>query len=52
MAITNYICEQCDHYTVCGDRKKAIDKFSDEAKTPLGINITLDRCSNYKEVEE
>ena len=52
MAINNYICTQCNHVQVCGDIKKAIDKFSDEAKTNLGVNITVESCANFEEVEE
>ena len=51
MAINNYICTQCNHCQVCGDIKKAIDKFSDEAKSNLGVDITVNKCSNFEQVE-
>lgn len=51
MAITNYICEQCNHYQVCGNIKKAIDRFSDEAKNNLGVDITVNSCSNFEQAE-
>lgn len=52
MAINNYICDNCNHYLVCGDCKKSIDKFSDEAKNNLGVDITIDRCSNFEKAKQ
>jgi len=49
--INNNICETCDKVAVC----KIYDllyKFSDEAKKPLGVNITIDRCLNYEYEDE
>lgn len=46
MAIANFKCERCDKSAVC----KVLDilkKFHDDAKTPLGVNITLDGCFNF-----
>lgn len=51
MAINNYICTQCNHCQVCGDKKKAIDKFSEEAKTNLGIDITVETCSHFEQAQ-
>lgn len=45
--ISNYLCEKCGHAEVC----KIMDilaKFDTEAKKPLGVNITMDRCDNYE----
>lgn len=45
--INNYLCEKCGHSEVC----KIMDilaKFSDEVKKPLGVNITMDQCSNFE----
>lgn len=50
MAIENFICSNCDHYTVC----KVYDKlapFSDEAKKDLGVTITMNECIQFKEVK-
>ncbi len=50
MSINNFICENCDHYTVC----KVVDKltpFTDEAKKDLGIALTINSCEEYKETE-
>ena len=45
--ISNYLCEKCGHAEVC----KIMDilaKFDEDAKKPLGVNITMDRCDNYE----
>jgi hypothetical protein len=45
--INNYLCEKCGHAEVC----KIMDilaKFHEDAKKPLGVNITMDQCSNYE----
>lgn len=52
MAIKNYICENCGHFLVCGNIKNAIDKFSEEAKKNLGVDITVDNCSHFEECQE
>lgn len=52
MAINNCICENCDHSIVCEIYKKRISVFSDEARNPLGVDIRLENCTHYTEVEE
>lgn len=50
MAINNYICPNCDHYSVC----KVADKlapFTEDAKKDLGVTFTINKCEEYKEVE-
>ena len=45
--INNNHCEHCNHAEVC----KIMDilyKFHEDAKKPLGVNITMDQCSNYE----
>ena len=49
--INNYMCEQCDKAAVC----KIMDilaKFSDDAKKPLGVDISMDSCLNFVPDEE
>jgi len=45
--INNYLCEKCDHREVC-KIMDIISKFHEDAKKPLGVNITMDRCDNYE----
>lgn len=45
--ISNYLCEKCDHREVC-KIMDIISKFHEDAKKPLGVNITMDRCDNYE----
>ena len=48
--INNYICESCTHYTVC----KVADKlapFHEEAKKDLGVEITINNCIEFKDVD-
>ena len=49
--INNNLCEACDKSTVC-DRQKILEKFGEEAKKPLGIDITLNSCQEYKPTED
>lgn len=49
--IINKICENCQSWDVC----KIADilyKFDEDAKRNLGVDITIDNCSNYIPVEE
>ena len=44
--INNFLCEYCDKNAVC----KVMDmlhKFHEEARRPLGVNITMNSCANY-----
>ena len=46
--INNFICEHCDKNAVC----KIMDilyKFHEDNKKSLGVEITMNRCSNYAE---
>lgn len=45
--INNYKCEHCDKSAVC-KIADIIAKFSEEAKNPLGVDITIERCLNYQ----
>ena len=49
--ITNFMCEHCDKVSVC----KIYDilrKFDEYAKVPLGVDITINQCSNFDEDSE
>ena len=50
MAIANNMCVNCEKLFVC----KIADKlavFAEDAKKPLGVNITVDECREYAEVK-
>lgn len=49
--VDNYICENCDKSAVC-KIVDILDKFSDDAKKPLGVNIAIESCENYYPDEE
>lgn len=49
--INNNICKTCDHMLVCENYSKKISIFDEEAKKQLGIDITIDKCINFKEAE-
>lgn len=49
--IKNHLCENCDKAAVC-KIADIIAKFSDEAKNPLGVDITMDRCLNYQSEDD
>jgi len=45
--INNFLCIKCDKQAVC----KIYDilaKFDEEAKKPLGVDITIDSCANFE----
>lgn len=48
MAIKNNICMNCDHKLVC-DKQPVLAKFDDENKKNIGMDITIDKCNDYKE---
>jgi hypothetical protein len=48
MAINNYVCPNCNKYIVCS-RKDILEKFSEDAKKDLGIDITMESCDEYQE---
>ena len=47
--ITDYICKNCDHFGICKVNDK-VAVFDESAKKPLGVNITINDCENFKEV--
>ena len=50
MAISNNICENCIHENLC-KFKDFVQKFSDDVKNPMGINIEILSCSSYDKDE-
>ena len=50
MAVLNNICETCGHSHLCV-YKQNIDKFTDDAKKPMGIDIEIKKCSSFEENE-
>lgn len=45
--IQNYLCCTCDKSAVC----KIMDilvKFTEDAKKPLGVNLTMNSCASYE----
>jgi hypothetical protein len=50
MAISNNVCENCDHRLVCS-KQTVLSKFNDEAKTFIGMDIRIEKCNDLKEAE-
>jgi predicted RNA-binding protein with TRAM domain len=50
MAIKNNICLRCSHSGICKIEDKIV-VFDEDAKKSLGVDITIDKCKEYKEVE-
>ena len=46
--INNYKCDVCGKSAICKNKSK-LDKFSSEAKTDLGIEITFVGCDYLDE---
>lgn len=44
--INNFMCEDCSHYFVC-DKLSKLMKFHQDAKTDLGVEITMNDCKDY-----
>lgn len=49
MAILNNICENCDHSGICKVEDKIV-VFSEDAKKPLGVDVEIKECQNFKEI--
>ena len=47
--INNYICENCSHFGVCKWNDK-ITPFHEDSKKPLGVNITVNDCDRFEDV--
>ena len=46
--VNNFLCSACSKEPIC----KIVDlifKFHEEAKKPLGVNLTMNSCSHYDE---
>lgn len=46
MAVFNDICENCISADVCRI-KTILDKFSDDQKSPLGTDISIENCEHF-----
>lgn len=46
--IKNCLCNNCKHANVC-KKMHVLQKFDDENKKFIGINITMDSCEDYEE---
>lgn len=44
--INNFMCERCDHYTVC-EKLKPLTKFHESAKKDLMITLTMESCVDF-----
>lgn len=44
--INNNMCEQCEKQTVC-KINDILYKFDEDAKKPLGVDITMEACNNF-----
>lgn len=44
--VKDFLCESCNHYFVCKISNN-IEKFSDEVKNPLGVDIKMISCKEY-----
>ena len=49
VAVLNNICEQCDHSGVCKIEDEIL-VFSEFTNKPLGVDIEIKGCKNYKEI--
>lgn len=46
--IKNNLCENCVHASMC-KYKDFVQKFSEDSKRPMGIDIEILQCSSYEE---
>ena len=47
--INNYICENCTHCLICKKSDK-LAVFHEDAKKNLGLNITINDCNDFEDV--
>lgn len=50
MSVNNNLCSTCEHEAFCS-HKKTVDKFEDDVRHPLGIDITMCSCVYYEKEE-
>ena len=46
--IKNCLCDNCKHVNVC-KKMYVLQKFDDNNKKFIGINITMDSCEDYEQ---
>lgn len=49
--INNFICDNCNFQNKCVAKTK-LKPFLAEARTDLGVDLTLNKCNNYVSVDE
>lgn len=49
--INNFICENCLFQNKCVARTK-LKPFMEEARTDLGVEITINKCEDYSDMNE
>ena len=45
--INQFLCIKCDKQAVC-KIYDILTKFDEDAKKPLGVDITIDSCANFE----
>lgn len=45
--ISNFICENCRHKSVCKNQN-TLEKFDSNSKKYIGVDITIDSCINLE----
>ena len=45
--INSFLCIKCDKQAVC-KIYDILTKFDEDAKKPLGVDITMDSCANFE----
>lgn len=49
--INNKMCDKCDHVLVC-EKIKTIEKFEDENKKFIRVDIQMLSCRDFSEIDE
>lgn len=50
MPIVNYQCDNCNNLYIC-KWTDLLNKFSEDAKRPIGVTIEVKHCKEFKEVK-
>jgi hypothetical protein len=48
--VNNFICKECEKFTVCSWSDQIL-KFDSEQKRFIPVDLTLNKCPEFKEVE-
>ena len=49
--INNEFCVNCEHALVCV-KLKTLEKFDNESKGYIGVDITMNNCEDFLSVED